>query len=232
MRYAVFGTGTVGRTVAAKLALLGHDVTIGTRDPRSTLSRTEPDATGTPPFAEWGRDHPQVRLAAFADAAAHADVVVNATSGATALAALGLAGAENLEGKPLLDIANPLDFSRGMPPSLDPVNTDSLGEQIQRAFPAAKVVKTLNTMTAAVMTDPARVPGEHNVFVSGDDIGAKKTATELLLSFGWPAASIIDLGDITTARGTEMLLPIWLRLWGALGHGEFNFHIQGARTGA
>jgi predicted dinucleotide-binding enzyme len=129
----------------------------------------------------------------------------------------------------LLDIANPLDFSAGMPPSLNPVNTDSLGEQIQRAFPGVKVVKTLNTMNASIMTAPAQVPGEHNVFVSGDDAEAKKAVTELLHSFGWPRESVIDLGDITTARGTEMVLPIWLRLWGALGHPEFNFHIAGAR---
>jgi len=228
MRYAVLGTGTVGRTIAAKLTALGHEVAVGTRDPQATLARTEPDAMGTPPFAQWQQGHPQVRLATFAEAAASADAVVNATSGAGALAALDLAGADNLDGKPLLDIANPLDFSQGMPPSLNPVNTDSLGEQIQRAFPGAKVVKTLNTMNSQIMVDPAKVPGEHNVFVSGNDADAKKTATELLVSFGWPATSILDLGDITTARGTEMLLPIWLRLWGALGHADFNFHIQGA----
>ncbi|MCD0486469.1 NAD(P)-binding domain-containing protein [Streptacidiphilus sp. ASG 303] len=232
MRYAVLGTGVVGRTVAAKLASLGHEVVVGTRDPQATLARTEPDAMGTPPFAQWHQGNPGVRLASFADAAATADAVVNATSGAGALDALALAGAENLAGKVLLDIANPLDFSQGMPPSLDPVNTDSLGEQIQRAFPEARVVKTLNTMNSSVMVDPARVAGEHHVFVSGDDADAKKAAAELLASFGWPAGSVIDLGDITTARGTEMLLPIWLRLWGALGHADFNFHIQGARAGA
>lgn len=232
MRCAVLGTGTVGRTVAAKLVSLGHEVAVGTRDPQATLARTEPDAMGNAPFAQWQSAHPQARLATFADATAEADVVVNATSGAGALDALALAGADNLAGKTLLDIANPLDFSAGMPPSLNPVNTDSLGEQIQRAFPEAKVVKTLNTMNAQVMVDPARVPGEHHVFVSGNDADAKKAATELLLSFGWPAQSVIDLGDITTARGTEMLLPIWLRLFGALGHADFNFHIAGAHPAA
>jgi predicted dinucleotide-binding enzyme len=232
MRYAVLGTGMVGRTIAAKLSSLGHEVTIGTRDPQATLARTEPDAMGTPPFAQWQPSHPGVRLAAFADAAAAADVVVNATSGAGALDALALAGADNLAGKVLLDIANPLDFSHGMPPTLNPVNTDSLGEQIQRAFPEVRVVKTLNTMNCQIMVDPTLVSGEHDVFVSGNDADAKKAATELLISFGWPQQSVIDLGDITTARGTEMLLPIWLRLWNALGHADFNFHIQGARTGA
>jgi predicted dinucleotide-binding enzyme len=232
MRYAVLGTGIVGRTIADKLASLGHEVVIGTRDPKATLARTEPDAMGTPPFSQWQAAHEQVRLETFADSSASAEVVVNTTAGAGSLQALDAAGAANLEGKVLIDIANPLDFSAGMPPSLDPVNTDSLGEQIQRTLPDVKVVKTLNTMNCQIMVDPGRVPGEHTVFVSGDDTGAKKQVTELLVSFGWPERSVIDLGDISTARGTEMLLPIWLRLWGALGHADFNFHIQGARTGA
>ena len=134
------------------------------------------------------------------------------------------AGAENLAGKVLMDIANPLDFSHGFPPSLNPVNTDSLGEQIQRAFPEARVVKTLNTMTASVMVDPASVAGgDHSVFVSGNDAAAKETVAGLLKDFGH--RDIIDLGDITTARGAEMILPIWLRVWGALGTGAFNFKV-------
>lgn len=228
MRYAVLGTGIVGRTIAARLVSLGHEVVIGTRDPQATMARTEPDAMGTPAFAQWHAANPQVRLETFTDAAAFGETVVNTTAGAVSLAALEAAGGENLAGKVLLDIANPLDFSQGMPPMLNPVNTDSLGEQIQRAFPTAKVVKTLNTMNCLVMVDPARVAGRHNVFVSGDHADAKKTAVELLTSFGWPADSVIDLGGISTARGTEMLLPIWLHLWGAAGHADFNFHIAGA----
>lgn len=231
MRYAVLGTGSVGRTLAAKLAALGHEVVIGTRDPHATLARTETDAYGNIPFAAWQSDHPQVSLATFEEAAAGADTVVNATSGAAGLDVLASAGAANLAGKVLVDVSNPLDHST-TPPSLDPVNTDSLAEQIQRAFPDAKVVKTLNTMNAAVMVDPGRVPGEHTVFVSGDDADAKKAVLDLLGSFGWPESSVIDLGDVTTARGSEMLLPIWLRLWGALGHPDFNFHIAGARRPA
>ena len=223
MRYAVLGTGGVGRVLAAKLASLGHEVVIGTRDPQATMART--DSYGNPPFAAWQRDNLQVRLAGFSEASGNADAVVNATAGASTLAVLAAAGAENLAGKVLADVANPLDFSTGLPPSLAPVNTDSLSEQIQRAFPETKVVKTLNTMNAAIMADPARVPGDHTVFVCGNDAGAKKAVTQLLASFGWPQPSIIDLGDITAARGTEMLLPIWLRLWGTLGHPDFNFHI-------
>ncbi|MGW6394957.1 NADPH-dependent F420 reductase [Streptomyces sp. NPDC055103] len=228
MRYAVLGTGIVGRTIAAKLASLGHEVVIGTRDPQATLSRTEPDGYGNPPFAEWLGVHDRIRLETFADAAAFGETLVNTTAGDGSLQALETAGAANLAGKVLIDIANPLDFSQGIPPSLNPVNTDSLGEQIQRAFPETKVVKTLNTMNCQIMVQPSRVTGEHTVFVSGNDAGAKQAVTDLLISFGWPESSVIDLGDISTARGTEMLLPIWLRLWGAVGHADFNFHIAGA----
>ena len=224
MKIAVLGTGTVGPTIAAALSALGHDVVIGTRDPQATLARTEPGATGGAPFSEWHAAHGEIGVGTFADAAAGADVVVNATNGAGSLAALTAAGAENLAGKVLMDIANPLDFSRGFPPSLNPVNTDSLGEQIQRAFPEARVVKTLNTMTASVMVDPASVAGgDHSVFVSGNDAAAKEAVAGLLKDFGH--RDIIDLGDITTARGAEMILPIWLRVWGALGTGAFNFKV-------
>ncbi|GGS89010.1 oxidoreductase [Streptomyces tanashiensis] len=228
MRYAVLGTGIVGRTIAAKVASLGHEVVIGTRDPKATLARTEPDGYGNPPFAQWLALHDRIRLEAFADAASWGETVVNTTAGAGSLQALEAAGATNLAGKVLIDIANPLDFSQGMPPSLKPVNTDSLGEQIQRAFPDSRVVKTLNTMNSQIMVDPTRVPGDHSVFVSGDDPGAKQAVTDLLVSFGWPESSVLDLGDISTARGAEMLLPIWLRLWGSLGHADFNFHVAGA----
>ncbi|MCX4525997.1 MULTISPECIES: NADPH-dependent F420 reductase [unclassified Streptomyces] len=221
MRYAVLGTGIVGRTIAARLASLGHEAVIGTRDPAATLARTE--------YADWQAAHPGVRLAGFAEAAREGETLVNATGGRVSLAALADADAAHLDGKVLIDVANPLDFSKGFPPTLDPVDDDSLGEQIQRAFPGLRVVKTLNTMNCRIMVDPARVPGEHTVFVSGEDAAAKAFVRELLGSFGWPEASVLDLGGIETARGTEMLLPIWLRLMGALGHTDFNFQIQGAR---
>ncbi len=224
MKIAVLGTGMVGRTIAGAFAGLGHDVVIGTRDPQATLARTEPDMMGTPPFAQWHAGNTGVGVDAFADAVSGAELVVNATNGGGSLAALSAAGTENLAGKIIMDISNPLDFSQGMPPSLNPVNTDSLGEQIQRSFPEAKVVKTLNTMNASVMVDPARVAGgDHSVFVSGNDADAKAAVTDILKGFGH--RDVIDLGDITSARGAEMLLPIWLRLWGALGTGDFNFKI-------
>jgi 8-hydroxy-5-deazaflavin:NADPH oxidoreductase len=228
MRIAVLGTGVVGCTLAARLDGLGHDVVIGTRDPATTMARTGRGAFGTPAYPQWQAEHPSVRLLIFAEAATFAELLVNATSGGVAMAALVAAGEPALAGKVLIDVSNPLDFSRGMPPTLDPVNTDSLGEQIQRAFPAARVVKALNTMNCQVMVDPKRVPGEHNVFLCGNDDTAKAAAAELITSFGWPAGSLIDLGDISAARGTEMLLPLWLRLTGAFGYADFNFHIAHA----
>ncbi|MEY9847384.1 NADPH-dependent F420 reductase [Streptacidiphilus sp. MAP5-3] len=232
MRFAVLGTGIVGRTIAGKLSSLGHDVVIGTRDPEATLARQDKDRAGNPPISAWLSEHPQVRLLPYPEVGAFADHVVNATSGEGSLPALEAVGADHLVGKIVIDVANPLDFSQGFPPSLSPVNTDSLAEQIQRAFPEAHVVKTLNTMSALVMVEPTRVPGPHSVFVCGNDAEAKKTVTALLESIGWPADEIYDLGDVTGARGTEMVLPIWLRLYGSFGDGDFNFHIQRATRSA
>jgi predicted dinucleotide-binding enzyme len=224
MKIAVLGTGTVGRTMAAKLVDLGHEVTVGTRDPQATLARTQPDGMGNPPYSAWQSDHPAILLASFAEAAEQADLVVNATGGGASLEVLALAGTGNLAGKVLLDISNPLDFSQGFPPTLFVKDTDSLGEQIQRAFPDVRVVKSLNTMTAALMVEPGRVAGgDHSVFVSGDHDDAKETVIQLLKSIGH--TDVIDLGDLSTARGTEMLLPVWLRLMGALGTPYFNFKI-------
>jgi 8-hydroxy-5-deazaflavin:NADPH oxidoreductase len=224
VRFGILGTGVVGKTIAVRLDGLGHDVIVGTRNPEETLSRTDPDQYGNPPFCAWQEEHPEVRLGTFAEAAAHGDMVVNATAGAVSLEALEQAGEDNLNGKILIDISNPLDFSKGMPPTLLVSNTDSLGEQIQRRFPEAKVVKTLHTMNAYLMVDPAQLAAtDHTVFVSGDDAEAKARVSELLRSFGW--SDIIDLGDITTARGTEMVLPIWVRLFGVFQKPIYNFKI-------
>jgi len=214
MRIGVLGTGMVGRAIASKLVTLGHEVTMGSRTADNEAARAWAAEAGV------GASH-----GTFADAAAHGELVFNCTAGAGSLEALRAAGAESLAGKTLIDVANPLDFSHGMPPSLLVSGTDSLGEQIQREFPQTKVVKALNTMNCEVMVDPARVPGEHDVFVSGDDEDAKAQVRELLQSFGWPAGSIIDLGDISTARGSEGHLLLWLRLWGALGTGDFNIKV-------
>ena len=223
MNIAVLGTGMVGRAIAGRLAVLGHTVVVGTRDPGATSSRTEPDGMGNPPFSTWHREQPAVGLASFADAAAGADLVVNASSGEATLDVLRLAGADHLAGKPLLDIANPLDFSQGFPPSLFVKDTDSLAEQVQRAFPQARVVKALNTLNADLMVEPQALGRSTTVFVSGDHADAKALVVDLLESFGHD--DVIDLGGLETARGTEMLLPIWLRLMQALGTPKFNLKV-------
>jgi predicted dinucleotide-binding enzyme len=225
MKVGVLGTGMVGQALAGKLAALGHDVAVGTRDPQETLARTESDFLGNPPFATWLDAHAGVRLGTPVEVAAEAELIVNATNGAGSVAMLESAGEQNLAGKVLVDVTNPLDASHGMPPTLIVCNTDSLGEQIQRRFPEARVVKTLNTMNCQVMVDPAKVPGEHDVFVCGEDADAKHQVIELLESFGWSAERVIDLGGISSARGTEMYLALWVRLLGALGTGHFNISV-------
>jgi predicted dinucleotide-binding enzyme len=200
-RFGVLGTGVVGQTIATKLLALGHEVAMGSRE------------AGNKKAVDWAADAGErAREGSFADAAAFGEIVVNATAGTASLEAISQAGDDALSGKTLLDISNPLDFSGGFPPTLAVVNDDSNAEQIQRAHPDARVVKTLNTITAAVMVDPSRVPGSHNVFVAGNDDAAKADAIELLTSFGWPREDVIDLGDLTAARGLEMYLPLWLRL--------------------
>lgn len=223
MDIAVLGTGTVGRAIAGRLDELGHLVVVGTRDPKATAARSEPDQTGGGSLSTWLGAHPRVGLATFADAAAGADLVVNASAGAATLEVLRAAGADNLAGKVLVDVANPLDFSGGFPPTLSVKDTDSLGEQVQRAFPRARVVKTLNTLNASLMVEPRSLGASSTVFVSGEDADAKATVVELLTSFGHD--DVIDLGGIETARGAEMLLPVWLRLMGALGTAHFNFKV-------
>ena len=215
MKIAVLGTGTVGRTLAGRLTELGHDVTVGTRDPGATATKED--------YAAWAADRPGVALASFPDAAADADLVIHASAGTAALDVLDAAGSANLAEKVLVDVSNPLDFSGGFPPTLSVKDTDSLGEQIQRAHPDARVVKTLNTLTAALMVHPETISGESTVFVSGDDAAAKAVVVDLLTALGH--ADVVDLGGIATARGTEMYLPLWLRLMGALGTAEFNIRV-------
>jgi predicted dinucleotide-binding enzyme len=200
MRIGILGTGAVGKTLATKLAKLGHDVRMGSRKAGGENAKGWMKEAG-------GKSSEGT----FADAAAHGEVVFNCTSALASLEALKSAGANNLQGKILVDVANPLDFSKGMPPTLSVCNTDSLGEQIQRAFPTAKVVKSLNTVAAAVMVDPSIIPGVHTMFVSGNDTKAKAEVINILKTgFGWK--EVMDLGDITCARAQEMHLALWLRL--------------------
>ena len=200
-RIGVLGTGPVGQAVSGRLIELGHDVLIGSRTASSDVVRT------------------------FAEAAAHGDVVVNATGGIVSIEALTAAGAGNLAGKPLVDISNALDHSAGFPPKVLATDSESLGERIQAAFPEALVVKTLNTMTNAVMVRPRSLPGPHTNFLAGNDDGAKAVVRGLLLEFGWTDDELVDLGDLSGSRGMELYLPLWLRTYGAVGHGMFNVHV-------
>ncbi len=215
MKIGVLGTGVVGQTLAGRLVGLGHEVVMGARQ------------TGNEKATGWAAAAgPSASAGTFADAARHGELLVNATAGTASLDALGAAGSENLAGKVVVDVANPLDFSGGMPPSLSVCNTDSLGEQIQRTFPDARVVKSLNTVNADVMVHPEIVPGSHTMFLCGNDDAAKQEVRALLESFGWPPADLLDLGDIGASRGMEMYLPLWLRLWGATGTGHLNLNLK------
>ena len=213
MRIGILGTGVVGKTLGTKLVKLGHDVRMGSRSAGGENAKAWMKAAG-------GKSSEGT----FADAAAHGEMVFNCTSGMVSLDALNAAGPKTLDGKILVDVANPLDFSKGMPPTLSVCNTDSLGEQLQRAFPSARVVKALNTVTASAMVDPASIPGAHDVFVCGNDADAKAKVVDLLKTgFGWK--EVVDLGDITGARSQEMILPLWLRLFMKFQSPNVNLHV-------
>ena len=224
MKIAVLGTGMVGRAHASKLAGLGHEVLMGTRNVAESLAKTEKDGMGNSPLSEWHTANEQVKIVSLAEAAEGGEIVINVLSGAIAVMALEQLAAEIGE-KVVMDISNPLDFSRGFPPTLTVCNTDSLGEQIQAALPKAKVVKTLNTVNASLQVDPKSLAsGDHQIFVSGNDADAKAEVTRLLKEwYGWE--SCLDLGEMSTARGTEMWLPLWLRIMGALNTSQFNLKI-------
>ena len=228
MKIAIIGTGIVGKTIASKLVELNHDVMMGTRNVSDKLASTQTDNYGNPPFGEWIKTNSKVKLGSFAEAAAFGELVVNATNGSNSLTALILAGTKNLAGKVLIDISNPLDFSNGMPPSLLPGlnNTNSLAEEIQRTFPDTMVIKTLNTMWCGLMVNPNLVGnGDHINFISGNNSEAKNKVIKLLNQFGWLDKNILDIGDITGARATESLLPIWLKVMGVTKNGAFNFRL-------
>lgn len=215
MKIAVLGTGTVGDTIASKLVELGQDVMMGSRTANNEKAKA---------FADKHKG--KAKTGTFADAAQFSELLINCTSGQGSLEALKLAGEKNLAGKVLIDLANPLDFSKGMPPSLSVCNTSSLAEEIQKTFPKAKVVKALNTMWCGLMVNPGMLNGgDHHTFVCGNDAAAKEEVKKLLKSFGWKEKNILDLGDLTAARGTEMYLPLWLRIYGATNNGAFNIRI-------
>jgi 8-hydroxy-5-deazaflavin:NADPH oxidoreductase len=211
MNVGVLGTGMVGSAIASRLVELGHAVMMGSREAGNEKAREWAEAVG-----------PKGSEGTFADAAAFAELVFNCTAGEHSIAALEQAGGQNLAGKVLVDVANVLNLSRGRPPAVGVGASDSLGEQIQHAFPDVKVVKALNTMNCDVMVDPRRVPGEHDVFICGEDSDAKVQVVGVLREFGWPAEHIVDLGGISAARGTELYVALWLNLRGVVGTGQFN----------
>jgi len=215
MKIAVLGTGMVGNALATKLVNIGHEIMMGSRSANSDAGQ------------EWLRSvGGKAQIGTFADAAAFGETVFDCTNGANSIAALRSAGAKNLRGKILIQVGNPLDTSKGMPPTLTVCNTDSLGEQVQREFPEVRVVKALNTVNCEIMIAPSRVPGDHDLFICGNDAAAKReVAARLSEWFGWKPGNIIDLGDITNSRGTEMFLALWVRLWGVVGNPHFNIHV-------
>ena len=231
MKISVLGTGAVGQALAGKLVQLGHQVFMGTRNVEATKLKTEPDNWGNPAIGTWIKDHPDVQLLTFKEAVEKGtDLIVFAMNGTVALESLHSIGENLLNDKVMLDISNPLDFSKGFPPSLFVCNTESLAEQIQNAFPKLKVVKSLNTLSNPIMVNPELLKGDHTIFMSGNDDAAKNKVLELLNSFGWENKNVIDLGDITTARGTEMVLPLWVRLFSKFQNPFFNFHINTAKS--
>ena len=212
MKIGVLGTGMVGRALSTKLASLGHDVTMGARSRENETAQN------------WATAN-DARHGSFSDAAEFGDLVILATLGSATLDAAELAGVTNLAGKIVMDVTNPLDMSAGFPPTLldDLVNKTSLGEALQDSLPGSKVVKTLNTMNCEVMVNPKRIAGAHDVFYCGNDEGAKETVAQILRSFGWSAP--VDLGGIEAARGTEGMMNFWLRMYGVVGHANFNYKI-------
>jgi 8-hydroxy-5-deazaflavin:NADPH oxidoreductase len=212
MKIGVFGTGMVGNAIATKLVQVGHDVRMGSR------------TAGNDKAVGWVKSAgARASEGTFADAAAFGELLFNCTSGGVSLAALEAAGAANLKGKVLIDVSNPLARTpQGM--TLSVCNTDSVAEQLQRAFPELKVVKALNTLTAPLMVNPSLLPGEHDVFMCGNDDGAKARVSQLLKeSFGWK--NVVDLGDLSAARGQEMYVILWVRMFGALKSPMFNIHV-------
>lgn len=215
MKIAVLGTGNVGDTIGSKLIELGHSVMMGSRTTDHPKAKAFVDKHGG-----------KATAGTFGQAAAFGEIVFNCTAGIASLEALKLADSKNLSGKVLIDVANPLDFSKGMPPSLSICNTNSLGEEIQKNFPETKVVKALNTMWCGLMVNPSLIGGgDHQTFICGNDEGAKQTVKQILQAFGWLEKNILDLGDLSKARGTEMYLPLWLSIYGATKNGAFNIKL-------
>jgi predicted dinucleotide-binding enzyme len=216
MKIAVLGTGMVGNALGTKLVQIGHEVTMGSRSANNAAAQKWASSLGE-----------NARTTTFRDAAEFGEVVISCTGGMYSIEALQSVGAEPLRNKILIDVSNPLQQDKDGSMILGFCNTESLGERIQRAFPQTSVVKALNTVNCDIMIEPSRVPGDHNLFICGNDPAAKKQVTQYLNDwFGWKPQNVIDLGKITAARGTEMMMPLWMRLLqGVVGHPHFNYQI-------
>jgi predicted dinucleotide-binding enzyme len=213
MQLGVLGSGVTAQTIGSKLIQLGHEVMLG--------SREEANANSVAWAKDQGGQH--ALYGTFMNAATFGEIIFNCTLGSSSLAALEQVGAENLKGKILIDTSNPLDRSTDQW-SLTICNNDSLGEQIQRTYPGTRVVKTLNTVNANVMVDPAKLLERTHVFVSGNDIEAKATVVRILRDwFGWK--EIIDLGGIETSRSVEMYVLLWHSLRNAISSQRFNIKV-------
>jgi predicted dinucleotide-binding enzyme len=221
MKIGIIGSGVVAQTLGSKLVEQEHDVVLGTRDPKKLDDKKMFAST----LREWQEQNKsRAKVATFADAAAHGEILINATSGQVSIDALELAAADKVGPKILIDVSNELDHSKGMPPAVLASQERCVAEKIQATFPNLKVVKTLNTIGAPVMVNPKAVGGgDHTVFLSGNDPDAKAQVTKLLKSFGW--SDVLDLGDIGSARGPEMYLAMWIRLWGATKTGMINVKV-------
>jgi len=200
MKFAVLGTGAVGRAIASKLINLGHEVMIGSRSAANEKA------------IDWANNNGAgANSGTFEQAASFGEVIFIATLGTGVLTALQLAKPENFSGKTVIDITNPLDFSNGKTPTLFVGLTDSMGERVQRFIPNANVVKTLNIVNSEVMVNPSLVPGDPDMFVCGNSGEAKQKVISLLSDFGWK--SIIDIGGIESARVMEPFVLLWVKGW-------------------
>ncbi len=222
MKIGLIGSGVVAQTLGKKLVELGHEVFLGTRDPKKLDEKK--NMAGT--LNEWlaSVDH-KAKVVTFKEAAAQGDLLINATHGQISVEALHMAEADKVGYKVIIDTANELDFSKGMPPGVFASQDRSVAENIQKAFPNLKVVKSLNTIAAPVMVNPQSLKGgDHTIFMAGNDKDAKEKTAHLLKSFGW--TDILDLGDISASRGPEMYLALWVRLYGTLQNGMINIKVQ------
>lgn len=213
MRIGVLGTGMVGRAFCAKLHELGHEVMVGARTAdAASLEQIEDVTKGS-----------------FADAAAHAELLICAVNGEHVEAALAACEEADLSGKTLIEVSNLLDPSRGMARAALAGPENSTAAAVQSRWPQLNVVKSFNTMNCDIMVDPSIVPGDHVVFISGDSDTAKQQVKDLQAELGWRSRQTVDLGGIETASGPEMYMQLWLDIAiarGGFGAGPFNISIS------